>query len=79
MSSFKSDILSFYADIRKVFLSIPDADKIILLSDVNSRVGKDYQTLNCLGSHGIGNANSNGLQLLQSCNEHALVIGNTWF
>lgn len=29
-----------------------------------------------LGSHGIGNANSNGFQFR---NEHELVIGNTWF
>ena len=62
-----------------MFLSIPDADKIILLGDVNTRVGKDYQTWNCLGSHGIGNANSNSIQLLQFGNEHDLVIGNTRF
>ena len=76
MSSSESDTVSFFADLRQVFLSIPDADKIILLNDLKTRVGKDYQTRNCLGSHGIGNANSNGLQLLKFCKEHDLVIGD---
>ena len=57
MSSSESDILSLYADLRQVFLSIPDTDEIILFDDLNARVRKDYQTLNCLGSHGTGNAN----------------------
>ena len=39
---FESDIFSFYADLRQVFLRIPDADKMILLGDLNARLGKDY-------------------------------------
>ena len=47
------------------------------MDDLNLRVGRDSQTWKCLGSHGLGNSNS--LQLLQFCNEHDLLIGNTWF
>ena len=63
----KSDILSFYVNLKQVFFSI---------GGLNTRVGKDHQTWNCLGSHGIGNINSNGLQLQQFCNEPDLVIRN---
>ena len=73
MSSSESDKLSFYADPRQVFLSIPDSDENHSAYDLNTRVG------NCLGSHGIGNANSNDYQLLQFSNEHDLVSGNTWY
>ena len=65
--------------LRQVLLSILDSDKIIQLGDLNARLRKDHQTWNCLGSHGIGNANSNDILLLQFCNEHALEIRNTWF
>ena len=46
MSSSESDILSFYVGVRQEFIRIPDADKIILLGDLNTRVEKDYQTRN---------------------------------
>ena len=65
MSFSESDIPYFCVDLRKVFLSIPDADKIILFGDLNDRIGK-----NCLGSHGIGNANSNSI--------HILVLQRAW-
>ena len=79
MDSPETNILSFYDELRQLFLNIPDDDKIILLGDLNARVRRDSQTGKCLGSHGLGKANSNGIQLLQFCNEHDLIIGNTWF
>ena len=75
----ETNILSFYDELRQLFLNIPYDDKIILLGDLNARVGRDSQTWKCLGSHGLGKANSNGLQLLQFCNEPDLIIGNIWF
>ena len=79
MGSPETNILSFYDELRQLFLNIPGDDKIILLGDLNARVGRESQTWKCLGSHGLGKANSNGLQLLQFCNEHDLIVGNTWF
>ena len=61
----EKNILSFYDELRQLFLNIPDDDKIILLGDLNARVGRDSQTWKCFGSHGLGKANSNGLHLLQ--------------
>ena len=61
MDSPETNILSFYDELKQLFLNIPDDDKIILLGDLNARVGRDSQTWKCLGSHGLGKANSNGL------------------
>lgn len=34
---------------------------------------------NVIGKEGVGNGNSNGIQLLTKCAEHQLVIRNTLF
>ena len=79
MDSPETNILSFYDELRQLFLNTPDDDKIILLGDLNARVGRDSQTWKCLGSHGLEKAKNNDLQLLQFCNKYNLIIGNTWF
>ena len=50
-----ADILSLYSDVRQSIDMIPNDDKIILLDDLNARVGKDSKVWSCLGSHEIGN------------------------
>ena len=58
----------------------PRTDKIILLGDLNARVGRDSHAWpNVLGNHGIGNMNSNGLRLLMFCSEHQLAMTSTYF
>ena len=59
MYSPETNILSFYDELRQLFLNIPDDVKIILLGDLNARVRRDSQTWKCLGSQGL--ANNNGL------------------
>ena len=44
MDSLETNILSFYDELRQLFLNIPDDDKIILLGDLNARVERDSQT-----------------------------------
>ena len=75
----EADILLFYSDLRRVLSGVHKDDKILLMGDFNARVGADHDIWNCLGKHGFGKSNSNGLHLLQLCNEHNLVIGNTVF
>ena len=46
-------------------------DSIIILGDLNARVGKDWLLwLSVLGKHGVGNMNSNGLMLLEFCSRY---------
>ena len=54
-------------------------DRLFLLGDFNARVGLDAQTWpRFLGQHSVGNENSNGSLLLQTCSEHELAITNTY-
>ena len=71
--------LLFYSYMRHVLRSIPKADKVVLMGDFNARVGRDSNTWKCLGRHGVGKMNSNGLLLLQLCEEFDLRIANTCF
>ena len=70
----------FYEDLHTVIADVPKADKLILLGDFNARVGKDNVAWEgVLGHHGVGQCNSNGLLLLQTCAELELLITNTIF
>ena len=70
----------FYEDLNTVITTVPHADKLIMLGDFNARVGCDSVSWEgVIGKHGVGNCNSNGLLLLQTCAEHGLLITNTVF
>ncbi len=70
----------FYEDLNSVIVTVPNADKLIILGDFNARVGSDSTAWEgVIGKHGVGNCNSNGLLLLQMCVEHDLLITNTTF
>jgi len=70
----------FYEGLNSVIATVPKADKLIILGDFNARVGTDSTTWEgVIGKHGVGNCNSNGLLLLQTCAQHELLITNTVF
>jgi len=57
-----------------------DKHKLFILGDFNARVGRDYSTWpRVLGHHSVGNENSNGSLVLQTCNQNELAITNTYF
>ena len=79
LTSSEEAIATFYALLRDTLRSIPKADKILILGDLNARVGTASDVWNCLGPHGTGKINSNGQQLLELCEEFNLCITNTMF
>ena len=68
----------FYDDLHAVLRSVPRSDKLFLLGDFNARVGADYELwADIIGQHCIGNINSNGLCLLNTCSQFDLIITNS--
>ena len=54
----------FYDNLNSVISAAPRTDKLVLLGDLNARVGTDHQTWEgVIGSEGVGKCNSNGLLL----------------
>ncbi|XP_076031906.1 uncharacterized protein LOC143019809 [Oratosquilla oratoria] len=71
---------TFYNCLHETLQNIPPRDKILLLGDLNARVGSSHHLWEgVLGQHGIGKCNENGLRLLTLCSEHSLTITNTKF
>ena len=71
---------AFYEELNALVKDVPQSDKLILLGDINARVGADCNNWKgVLGPHGTGKLNSNGLILLSFCAENDLTITNTLF
>jgi len=70
----------FYDMLNATIAAVPQRSKLILLGDLNARVGRDCAAwTKVLGHHGVGNENSNGTLLLQTCATHQLIVTNTVF
>ena len=68
---------SFYDCLRATLQAVPHNDRLVLLGDFNARVGTNHNVwAGVVGRHGLGNANSNGIRLLNLCSEFGLVITN---
>ena len=79
IDSCKVSIMAFCHDLRLAITSIPNADKIFLLSDLNTYVRRDHNTLGALEKLGLGIMKSNGVCFPQLCTEFKLIICNTVF
>ena len=80
MTATEDEKEAFYESLNAVIKSVPYKHKLFILGDFNARVGRDYSTWpRVLGHHSVGNENSNGSLLLQTCNQNELAITNTYF
>lgn len=69
----------FYEDLRDSIAAVSRRDKLIILGDFNTRVGRDHTSWEgVLGKHGIGKRNRSGL-LVETCAAHDFLITNTVF
>ncbi|BHF65044.1 hypothetical protein SprV_0200805300 [Sparganum proliferum] len=69
-----------YEDLHTLLVSVPNADKLIVLSDFSARVDTDHAVWRgVLGLHALNGSNDNGLLLLRTCAEHRLILTNTLF
>jgi hypothetical protein len=71
---------AFYEDLEELVRSAGAKDRIVLLGDMNARVGDDHESWNgCLGRFGVGKMNENGQRLLELCSRQSLSITNSLF
>nr|VZI09142.1 unnamed protein product [Spirometra erinaceieuropaei] len=70
----------FYEDLHTLLATVSKADKLIVLSDFNARVGTDHTAWRgVLGPHDLHGSNDNDLLHLRTCAEHRLIVTNTLF
>ncbi|VDM03383.1 unnamed protein product [Schistocephalus solidus] len=64
-----------YEDLHALLVTVPKADKLIVLNDFKARVGTDRTSWRgVLGPHGPSGFNDNGPLLLRTCAEHHLIL-----
>ena len=69
-----------YSDLCNPIQSTPAEDKVMVLGDVNARVGRDAEAWKrVIGKHGVGNCNDNWRLLFEFSVELQLSILNTIF
>ncbi|CAF3323508.1 unnamed protein product [Rotaria sp. Silwood2] len=72
----------FYNDLQDTLNKISTDDMIIIMGDLNARVGGDQQqpTLNnCIGPFTVDKVNENGTRLMDFCMMNNIIISNTFF
>ena len=73
----------FYDDLQDTLNNIHSTDLLLMLRDLNARVGQRNRDSdvwsNVLGHFGIDNINQAGEDLLSFCNLNQLSMMNTWF
>ena len=71
---------SFYAELQSVVDKVPGRDMLILMGDMNAKVGSSNTDREReMGRHGLGDMNENGEMLADFCAVNNLVIGGTLF
>ena len=71
---------AFYGQLQSTLSSVPSSNLLVILGDINARVGSDHSSWNSvIGPHGIGECNENGERLLNVCASNQLEVSNTWF
>ena len=73
------EIDSFYDIVQDMLDSIPNSDIILLMGDLNAKIGKVAKKSSNSGIYGIGAWNEMGNRLEEFCQANDLVIGNTTF
>ena len=70
----------FYNQLEDTIRQASSSERVILLGDMNARVGADYNSWpKCLGKFGVGKMNDNGQRLLELCCRNDLCVTNSYF
>ena len=72
------EVEEFYADVKKALKQVKSGDILIVMGDMNAKVGKEKYS-SVVGKYGLGERNERGTHLINFCEENKLVIMNTFF
>ena len=71
----------FYRDLQDTFDRLPKGDILLIIGDLNARVGKEQHLTsgNVVGPYVVDTINENGEHLLDFCSINNLILCNTFF
>ena len=74
----ETEVEHFYENLQDLLELIPQNDILCIIGDWNAKVGSQ-ETPRLTGRFDLGIRNETGQRLIEFCQEHALVIANTFF
>ena len=78
MTNHEENKETFYSQLKGTLRNIPSTDKLLLIGDFNTRIGRENDKWpSVLDKYGIEKCNSNGELLLALCTEFDLIVTNT--
>ena len=74
----EAEVERFYEELQDLLELTPKKDVLFIIGDWNAKAGSQ-ETPGVTGKFGLGMQNEAGQQLIEFCQENALVIANTLF
>ena len=72
------EVEKFYSDVDLALKSTKSSDVLFVMGDWNARVGNErYKDI--IGRYGLDEKNERGERFIQFCEQHRLMVANTWF
>ena len=69
----------FYEQLQREVEAAPRYDVLIVMGDLNAKIGEDNEGWEVMGQHGLERMNENGGSLATFCGNNDLVIGGPLF
>ena len=72
------EVEKFYSDVDLALKNTKSSDVLFVIGDWNARVGNErYKDI--IGCYGLDEKNERGERFTQFCEQHRLMVANTWF
>ena len=75
--SSEDELATFYCDLDKAKKECKSQEVVIMMGDLNAKVGSATRSNYVVGPHGLGDKNERGDKLIEWCTENGQIITNT--
>ncbi|XP_050514333.1 craniofacial development protein 2-like [Diabrotica virgifera virgifera] len=75
---YDNDVESFYSQLKQTLNNLNRNEITYIIGDFNAKIDQGRRS-DLIGGYGLGESNERGDRLYQFCQEHDMIIANTWF
>lgn len=75
---YDDEVESLYSQLDIIMKTLKNNEITYVLGDFNAKIGQGSRS-DLVGEHGLGESNARGDRLFEFCQDHNMVVTNTWF